>query len=308
MATLITPSVIAGSALATLYNMTVLLPLVSRDYQGDFQGKQGETISVRTPAQFSVKEFDPETGIELQQAVEGSFTVDLDLLLDVSVPITAKELTLELNSFERQILDPIAEAFSQDIDARLAEQLIAAASAVGGGGVAQGLGQSGGDRIKALRRAKTKLTRAKLPNPDRNYVVSPEGAEALTTDPTLLQANTSGSTEALREGAVGRLSGMNGYESQVFGAEDEEGERASADGVAFHRSAVCAVTRTIEAPEGVAASQVSIKSYKGLGLRVVKGYDQKFKQDVTSVDLLFGAQTIRKTAAVELDFGQPEGS
>src|SRR3954471_20796918 len=123
MATLITPSVIASSALATLYNTTVLLPLVNRDYDSDFQGKQGDTITVRTPASFVVKEFDRSAGIVLQDPTEGSFTVTLNKLLDVSFPITSEEETLELDRFEERLLNPAMEAFAQDVDGRLAEQL-----------------------------------------------------------------------------------------------------------------------------------------------------------------------------------------
>jgi hypothetical protein len=302
MATLITPSVIASSALATLYNTTVLLPLVNRDYDSDFQGKQGDTITVRTPASFIVDEFDRAEGIQLQDPTEGSFTVTLDKLLDVSFPITAEELTLELSSFETQLLNPATEAISQDVDGRLAEQLVDAANAEGGGGVATAKGTGAGERLAAFRAAKRILSRNKLPFTDRNFVLSPEGAEAVTGDPTLLQANTSGSTEALREGAVGRLSGMNGYESQTFGLGS--GDKGQADGVAFHRSAVAAVTRTLVKPMGVADAQVSVQNYKGLGLRVVRDYDVDKKQDVISIDTLFGASTVRKQAAVELDFGQ----
>jgi P22 coat protein - gene protein 5 len=303
MATFITPSVIAKSALATLYNTTVLLPLVNRDYQPDFEGKQGETITVKTPATFVVKEFDQETGIELQDPTEGSFPVTLSDLPDVSFPITAKELTLELENFEEQLLNPAMEAHSQWVDEQLAEQLVIAAEAnTDGMGVVHAKGTSAGERLKAFSAARRILTRRKLPFMERVYAVSPEAAEVVTEDPTLLQANTSGDTEALREGKTGRLSGFNGYESQAFGFG--AGKRGQADGVAFHRSAVAAITRTLVKPLGVADSQVSTASYKGLGLRVVRDYDIKFKQDVISIDALFGTQTIRKEAAVELDFGQ----
>jgi hypothetical protein len=300
--TLITPSVIAASALATLYNTTVLLPLVNRDYQDDFNGKQGDTITVRTPATFEVNEFDRANGIVIQEGVEGSFTVTLDKLLDVSFKVDSEVATLELDRFEERLLNPALEAFSQDIDGRLAEALVDAANAGGGGGVVVVAGSSASDQIQVVRKAKTKLTRKKLPQNDRHAVYSPEGAEALTMDPTLLQANTSGSTEALREGAVGRLSGMNGYETQTLG--EGSGDKGGADGIAFHRSAVAAVTRTLEAPEGVSPSQVSVKNYKGLGLRVVKAYDINKKSDVCSVDLLFGTKAVRPQGAVELDFKQ----
>ena len=302
MATLITPAVIASAALPTLYNTALLLPLVNRDYDRDFTGKQGDTITVRTPASFTVDEFDRADGITLQDPAEGSFTVTLDKLLDVSWPVTSEELTLELTDFEERLLNPAMEAIAQDIDGRIAEKLVDAANESGGGGVATGTGSDAGDQHAAFRKAKRILSRNKLPNRERYAVLSPEGVEAITGDNLVLQANTSGSTEALREGGVGRLSGFDIFESQVFGYGAND--KGQADGVAFHRSAVAAVTRTLEKPMGLAPNQVAVRDYKGLGLRVVKDYDVDKKQDVISVDLLFGVSTIRKTAAVELDFGQ----
>lgn len=302
MATLITPSVIASAALPTLYNTALLLPLINRDYDREFQGKQGDTITVRTPASFAVKEFNRATGIELQDPTEGSFTVTLDKLLDVSFPITAEELTLELDQFEERLLNPAMEAFAQDADGRVAEKLVDAAESVGGGGTATGTGTSAGERHAAFRKARRILSRNKLPFIERYSVLSPEGVEAVTGDSIVLQANTSGSTEALREGSVGRLSGFDTFESQVFGLGPND--KGQADGVAFHRSAVAAVTRTLERPMGVAPNQVAVQSYKGLGLRVVRDYDVDKKQDVISIDTLLGVSTIRKEAAVQLDFGQ----
>lgn len=302
MATLITPSVIAKSALATLDQATILLPLVNRDYQQDFNGKQGDTITVRTPASFVVKLFDRAKGIELQDPTEGSFTVKLKDLPDVSFPVTSEELTLEITNFEERLLNPAMEAHAQWVDAQLAEQLIKAARLAKGGGVVSGIGTEPGERHAAFRAAKRVLSRANLPGTERYHVESPEASEAITGDPTLLQANKSNSTAALREGETGRLSGMDGFESNAFGFGS--GLRGEADGVAFHRSAVAAVMRTLDKPRGVAASQVAIQSYKGLGLRVVNAYDVNLKQDVVSIDALFGTQTIRPEAAVELDFGQ----
>lgn len=302
MATLITPSVVASTALATLYNTTVLLPLVNRDYDSDFRGKQGDTITVRTPATFTVDEYDRTDGIQLQDPTEGSFTVTLNKLLDVSFPVTSEEMTLELDRFEERLLNPAMEAISQDVDGRLAEQLVDAAESGSGGGAAAGTGTSLGERHAAFRAARRILSRNKLPFSERYSVLSPEGVEVVTSDQLVLQANTSASTQALREGTVGRLSGFDTYESQTFGqGADDKGQ---ADGVAFHRSAVAAVTRTLEKPDGISAGQVAVQGYKGLGLRVVKDYDIDKKQDVISIDLLLGVSTVRAAAAVQLNFGQ----
>ena len=302
--TFLTPSVIARSALATLYNTTVLLPLVNRDYEADFNGKQGDTITVRKPAVFTVDEFDRADGIQLQNITEGSMTVSLTTIPDVSFPVTAEELTLEIDEFERRLLNPAMEAISQYLDGVIAELLVDTAEGAGGGGTATGTGTTAGDRHKAFRRARAILSRNKLPLTDRNAVLSPEGVEAITGDSVVLQANTSGSTQALREGQVGRLSGFNTYESQVFGFGP--GDKGQADGVAFHRDAVTLVTRTLARPMGVAAEQFAVQSYKGLGLRIVRDYDITKKQDVISIDLLYGVKATddRKGGIVQLDFGQ----
>jgi hypothetical protein len=233
--------------------------------------------------------------------VEGSFTVVLDKLLDISFPVTAEELTLELDNFDGRLLTPAMTAFAQDIDGRIAEQLVDAAESSGGGGTVTGTGSSAGDQQKAFRAARKTLSRNKLPNSERYSVISPEANEKITGDSLVLQANTSGSTQALRDGEVGRLSGFDIYESGVFGLGS--GDKGQADGVAFHRSAVHVVNRTLQAPMGLAPSQYSVTNDHGIGLRVVYAYDVDKKQDVISVDTLFGLTTIRKTAAVQLDFG-----
>lgn len=304
MGTYITPSVVAGSALATLYNTTVLAQLVHRDYDRDFDGKVGDTITVRKPAIFTVDEFDRSAGIQLQDPTEGSFTVSLNTIPDVSFAVTSEELTLEIEEFEERLLTPAAEAIAQYMDGILAETLVDTAAGVGGGGSVTGTGSSAGDQQKAFRAARRVLGRNKLPMNQRYAVLSPEAVEEITGDEIVLKANESGSTQALREGSVGRLSGIDTFESQVFGyGADDKGQ---ADGVAFHRSAVTLVTRTLARPKGVADEQISIKNYKGFGLRVIYDYDNTKKQDVVSLDLLYGkkAQEGREGGVVELDFGQ----
>ncbi len=300
--TFITPQMIARRALATLYNNAVLAGLVYREYDGDFTGKQGDTITVRTPAIFTANEFVRSTGIVLQDATEGSFTVTLDKLLDVSFAVTSEELTLEIDDFAERLIDPAMEAIVQDVDARIAEALIDTAEGAGGGGTVT-MASVASDVFTGQGGARAKLGRAKLPNSDRYAVLSPEATGVALADPLFVQADRSGSTDGLREASIGRVFGFDTYESQVFGYGS--GDRAQSDGVAFHRSAVILASRTLERPMGVAPSQVAVESYKGLGLRVVKDYDIDKKQDVVSIDFLCGvvAQDTRKAGTVQLSYG-----
>jgi hypothetical protein len=49
---------------------------------------------------------------------------------------------------------------------------------------------------------------------------------------------------------------------------------------------------------------VAVESYRGLTLRVVYDYDVKYKQDIVSVDFLYGTAATRPEGAVVLDMGQ----
>lgn len=299
--TLIKPTVIAPRALATLFNTIVLAGLVSRDYDDAFSGVKGDTVNVRTPTTFEAKEFDRDDGIELQDATESSFPVVLDTITDVSFPVTAEDLTLNIENFDEQFLVPAMEAIAQDLDGRLAEEAIDTARGVGGGGAVTG----DPEPYDAYRKGRTKLSRAKMPLTERYGVLSPEGVGEVLGDDRIVKVNESGSTDALRNAVVGRINGIENYETQTLGDPEATGDHADAHGVAFHRSALVLAMRTLERPDGVAAEQAAVESYRGLGLRVVKDYDINKKQDVVSVDALLGTKAVpsRKAGVVELDLG-----
>lgn len=299
--TFILPSVIARRALATLYNTTVLAALVHRDYDEEFNGKVGDTITIRKPATFTAKVFDRNTGIVLQDATEDSTTLKLDTLLDVSFPVTSEDMSLRIADFATQLLNPAMEAINQDVDQRLAETLIDAAEGSGGGGTSTWDGTKASTVFTGAAGAKALLGRQKAPTVNRFAVFSPEGSGVMLTDPLFVQANQSGWTDGLREGSIGRKFGFDSYETQTFGYGSAD--RGQADGVAFHQDAVALVTRTLDTPDGIAANQVAVENYRGLGLRVVKAYDINKKQDVISVDFLLGCKALRPQWSVQLNFG-----
>lgn len=293
----ISPSTIARLGLATLYNTTVLANLCWRDFDSDFTGKQGDTITIRKPATFTAEDFNRSSGVTLQEVDEDSTTVVLNKVANVSFAVTDEEMTLEVDDFQNRLLNPALEAITQKIDGELAEALIDAAESVGGGGTAT-LSSKASDCIIDAR---GKLSRNKLPTTDRHAVLSPEAVGKALSDELFVQADQSGSTDALREASVGRVFGIDTYESQVLGVG--AGDRGQADGVAFHRSAVTLAVRPLEVPRGLPSNQVAVESYKGLSLRTTYDYNHSKKQDEVSVDVLYGIATTRKEGAVQLNMG-----
>jgi len=295
--TFITPTVIAKTGIAHLYNTIVLAGLVWRDFDGDFAQKVGNAVNVRKPASFTAETFDRSAGATTQEATEDDVTITLDTIANVTAAVTDEEMTLEIENFSEQILTPAMEAIAQKVDGDLAELLVDTATSEGA--LAS---QGAGVASDAIRAARTTLSRNLLPTGDRNAVLSPEATGEALGDPLFVTANQSGSTDALREAIVGRAFGMATWESQVFG--HGAGDRGQADGVAFHKSAVTLAVRPLDTPKGVAPNQATVENYKGLSLRVVYDYNSNKKQDEVSIDLLYGVDVTRAEGVVELDFGQ----
>jgi hypothetical protein len=366
---ILTPDVIGARALATFYNSTTFLPLVYRDFDTEFSGKQGDTITIRKPATFEAKEFDRSAGIVIQNAEETGLPVKLDTLADVSFAVTGEEMLLDIENFGEQFLTPAMEAHAQKVDGDIAAMLQAAAVAGGpttavavattdvvtatghrfrngdrvwfptltGGGAGltalrpyyvinavkevsfkvsatEGgaavdvttaytggtVAEAGGGTVTpdankgvptALINGRTALGTNKFPGSNRHGAYSPEVAGEFLKDPLFGQVNTSGSTDALVEASIGRKYGIDNYETDRFSGLDE--------GIVFHQQAVAFVTRPLPLPMG--SKTASIVSFKGLGLRVVYGWDQTHKQDVVSIDMLSGVQALRPAGAVALD-------
>lgn len=290
--TFLTPQTIARQALANLYETTLMAQLVHRDYEQDFAGKRGDTITVRKPVMFNALEYNRASGITVQDASESGIPVVLNHFADVSFAITGEEQTLELTDFNERLLNPAMEAIAQKIDRDILSLR---------NDITNEVGTTAGEvwsSPKVLIAAGRELTQNKVPMTGRAAVVGPvTGAEWLKDD-LMNRADARGSTEGLREAAIGsRLFGMDPYvTNNITVPAPAVGASTTEVGVAFHETAFALVFRPLELPKG--AAQAAVASYKGFGLRVVMDYDVNLKQDIVSVDCLYGVKTIDPNRAV----------
>lgn len=278
--TFLTPDIIAREALMVLRNNAVMANLVHRDYSREFVAGVGDTITIRKPASFEVKEFDGE--IEVQDATENSATVKMDKHLDVSFAVTSDQLALEIEDFSAQLLVPAMQAFLDKIDAYLL-------------GLAKDVTNSvtaTGDARANIVDARAFLTKAAAPLTDRKFVVGSEmEADLLKTDLFVSAEKVGDEGTALREASLGRKFGLDIY-------VDQNADTAGVNGIAFHKNAFALVTRSLALPKG--ASQSAIVDYDGFGLRVVYDYDINTKKDVVSIDMLCGVTTLDKNLAAKI--------
>lgn len=269
---------IARQALPRLIENLVMPGLMHKDFSNDFVQGKGATIQVRRPNTLVAKAFTTE--IEPQDITDGSIDVKLDKFADVSVKLSALEMATNVDDLNRIFIEPAAVALAEKINAdglALLKEITASAS---------------GDpkTLAPFSQAGMVLNKAKVPLTPRYGVWSPDALADFQTIPAIVNAEKSGSTAALRAGSIGRVFGIDNYMAQGV-------DSASMLGAVFHPFAFAFVTRPLAVPKGV---ECYTTSYNGITLRVTRGYDMATKNEIISMDVLYGYKTMDKTLATKV--------
>lgn len=266
--TFLTIDMIAKEALMILRKNAVMAGLVHRDYSKEYVAGVGDTITIRKPATFTVKDFVESTGITVQDATEEKQTVKMDKFYDVSFAVTSKDLTMNISDFSAQLLVPAMMAFRDKIDAEIIKVAESATHTVTH---AEGL-IAPADVISARKL----LNDGATPLSMRSLVVGTQAEADLLSSELFVSAEKVGDTEGLKEASLGRKFGFDTYVDQNVGKKS----------LAFHKNALAFVTRPLALPQGNKES--AIVNYDGFGLRVVKDYDINKKKDIISIDMVCG--------------------
>lgn len=361
---------IARQLLPRLIENLVFPNLVHKDYSETFVNGQGTTIQVKKPVILEARDFDESTGTSPQDVKEKSVEVTLDKLATVDVEFGAIQSATSVDDLNRLFIEPAAVALAQKINADGLE-LYKDIPYIGG------TAGSTPDALSDLTSARKLLNVNKAPVAPRYAIWDPEAEAKFLELDTFVEADKSGTTEALRNGSLGRIMGFENFMSQAVkthtkgtlaaggtngkitvktavtsktavdldvtastngtltgtvkkgdiliidgqarvvtaDATAEENEitvnvypaiTVAADkevvvtdnhtaNLAFHPSAFAFVTRPLAAPAGV---ESYVTSYNGITLRVVRGYDMKYKKDMLSMDVLYGYKTMYPELAV----------
>ncbi|MFI9824420.1 P22 phage major capsid protein family protein [Streptomyces sp. NPDC052013] len=303
----LTATQIARQALANLYETTVAASLVHRDYEAEFNRKQGDAITIRKPAVFTAHEYDRASGITVQSAQETSVNMTLNHFADVSFAVTSEDMTLKIQDFDEQLLTPALEAIAQKIDRDvlalrndIVQEVGDATPNAAGEDYAGYNGDYPWSDSRVLIQAGNVLDLKNVPATQRAVITGPTTKARWTAEKTWRQADKRGSTEGLLEASLGsRVSGFDPYWTQNIGQPAQSpasGEPTTEVNVAFHRTAFALAFRPLELPQG--ALDAAIMNYKGFALRVIRDYDMDKKQMVVSVDCLYGTKTLDANRAV----------
>ncbi len=199
---------IARAALPHLMDNLVFPRLVHNDFSDTFAAKQGDTIQVRKPVNYTAMEFDPYEGVITQEIDEDSVEVKLDKIASVDIEVSALDAALNFDSIDRLFIKPAAIALAEKINADGLALYKDIAQCIGEAGTTP-------STLNDLANVRRALNDARAPQAPRYAVWDTAADTAFATIPALVNAEKSGTTDALREGSLGKVFGVEHFMSQA---------------------------------------------------------------------------------------------
>lgn len=239
-----------------LENELVLAGLVHRDYSREFQ-RVGSTVSIRKPATFTSGTV--SSTVNMATATESSVDVVLNTHLDITINITAQELSLSIVDFSEQILRPMMQAHAQAVDTQIAGLY---------SDVAAHYGVSSTPAVSDIAGVRAVQNVMKVPMRDRRLVLHPMTEADYIHLNAFLNAEKVGDTQALKEAHLGRRLGYDIYMDQNMATHTTGGFAASTATLLVKTAGTAAAT-ALTVYGGVASGTINAGD-----VFKVTGYDQ----------------------------------
>lgn len=208
--TTLTADVIAKEALAILDNELGWLGKIHRAHESEYSEtvngyKKGSTISIRRPADFTVRS---GAVMDLQDSIEGKTTLVVDRQRGVDFNFTSTDLTLSMNDISERVIRPamtsIVNHVAEDVLSTFQDGCYEWA------GTAGQTVDSFTDFLKGVER----LNEIAAPMSDRCAILSPADYTGMVgTMPSLFIPDDG--KKAFRDGKLGSVAGIETYMSQV---------------------------------------------------------------------------------------------
>jgi hypothetical protein len=205
---ILTPDIIAKEALVILENNLVMGKEVHRGYEDEFTKKVngyniGETISIRRPTDFTVRS---GATASAQDVVEGTVSMSVDLQKGVDFAFTSADLTLQIGELSERVIKPAMIQLANTVDVSLHNLATSVPNWVGTPGQTV-------NSFADFGKAPERMSELGVPVTDRSAVLSPADNWGLLGSQTALYI-TDAAKGAYREGSLGRIAGVNTFETQ----------------------------------------------------------------------------------------------
>lgn len=270
-----TPEQVAKVAVALASQDSYLGALVNRNFADDVfaGGGKGRTVNVKIPAALIARTRgidDKTSSIVMDEITEDTVSVTLGEHIYSAVSLSEGDLTLNIADFSSQVLAPQVSAVVDRVENEVAK-------ALSGITLNTAIDWDGSNPVKTFTEIRRILRDRGVPATGLNVVVGVNVYAKLLDANLITDASASGSTEALREGNVGKIRGFQIVESNRV-ADDEI--------IAFHRDAFTLAVRAPVVPSG--ASFGATVASNGYSLRYLRDYDVTKTADRSLVSTFAG--------------------
>ena len=210
----ITPQVVAREALRLLQSNILVPLLTSRRYQAEFSQngqKVGDTINIRRRVKGVVQEFNGSNGNNQTDIVESQIPMTLERHFDAGIAVSAKDYTLELETFSEQIIAPYITEMAEKIDTYGLSKLLHIPNVAG---PSESAPAALPNSIAAMALVDKTANDLKFPNTPRYQIISPEYKATLLGVDSFVEVDKSGADNALRQAQFNRIMGFNSFMGQ----------------------------------------------------------------------------------------------
>jgi hypothetical protein len=269
--TILTAGTVASAAVGLLTRDLVLPMTVTRITDTDFGGKHGDTVTVRVRAIVAAN-----TQAAKGDTIVKSVITEVPVLVSLAhlysaVDITDEDMSLGIENFSEQILEPQQGGLGESAEDQIA--------AVINGASSNGVITDSATAKEQMNLARETLTRKKVPIGDRFVACSPEVVTYLLGVDEFVRADARGDdANAIASAIVGSIYGFKVVETAAL---------TVGHAAAYHRTSMAFANFAPVVPSG-AADGTSI-SYKGVSLRWLRQYDAGTLSDQSVLSTFAGA-------------------
>ena len=250
----------------------------------DFKGAEGDVVNIKRPGVLVAREkpWRGDDAIVVDRLANSKIQVALNRHIYSAVALSPEEETLDEIEYVRDVQAPQVNAVL-DFFENIVVGALRAASFVFGVtfNTASGSATESDPRKVAIR-ARKLAQKAHWPLTGRYWLVGADVSEAVAAYDKLLEVDTSGLPEALREGVVGRLAGWTIVELDALGDDESYFIHETALGIAVVAPAV---------PNGVAKGG-GVAAGNGLAVTQLWDYDSTYLKDRSIVHAFAGATAV----------------
>ncbi|WP_329097018.1 phage capsid protein [Actinomadura citrea] len=283
---ILTADLIAKLSIPLLARSVVLPATVERVPESDFGGNSGDTVTVRVRgARTANVQPNANTAITLDTISETGVPVKVEHVYSAAA-LTEHDLTLSLENFGAQVLEPAIKAVSRKAEAYIATAMngVTADATVAATPTAD-------EYAAAIKDAGEALDNADVEAGGRYVAVSPGVARLLLDYPAIEDASALGTASAIQDATIGRYAGFTLVKSSALTAGSF---------CAYHRSAFVLANK---APQAVTSADSAIVNEEGYALRVVRDYDASKLSEIVAVSTFAGASVVDIDRAYRVTVG-----